>query len=277
MPERKLGICEWEFPLPGIWGMEKARDMGITGYQLTIGSYARGLPLTDRLLQDAYLEQANRLSMEFPSLSMTPLMAFGLSNPWNSPKAQTALALIQEGIRICSHMHIPVMMLCSARDGEICNEEHFQNTCRMLTKACDLAADYGITIASENLLDIQENLRLCRTIGRRNFGIFFDTQNPCQAQGYHVPNMIRALGDHIVMVHLKDGVNRRNGSCLLGTGENSFLESAGALNEISYSGYLILENSYASPPLVLNNLQNPLELVQKDIKTVRQLFIDNRS
>lgn len=270
--EYRIGVCEWEFPIPGIWGMNEAKELGIQGYQLTIGSYARGLPLTDRLLQESYLEQAALLSMDFPALSMTPLMAFGMSNPWGSPKSETAVELIKEGIKICSFMKIPVMMLCSARDGDITNEEQFQNTCHFLTYACKLAEDCGITIASENLLNAEHNLRLCETVRRPNFGIFFDTQNPYQSHGYYAPHMIRALKDHIVMVHLKDGTDRRNGSCLLGEGENHVQESLLALAEISYSGYMILENSYHQPPLVFKSMDNPFTLIKKDISTIRQLL-----
>jgi sugar phosphate isomerase/epimerase len=220
-------------------------------------------------VQKAYADARTTWNIEIPSIVIDDLCIYGITNPRNEIKDIAKLSIIK-CIDTAEALNIPIIIIPSFYDSEIRNEDDFNTTVGCLTEVCDYAQDKGIIVSTENPLSSEENIRLINSVKRKNFKIFFDTQNPYFYKKFYVPNMIRTLADYICQIHVKDGIEALSGS-QLGKGKSDFYKSMEVLKEINYSGWLILENLYDRKPLSLTN-EDPAELIKQDIKILKDFF-----
>lgn len=118
---------------------------------------------------------------------------------------------------------------------------------------CPEAAEQGVNLCFEGSLAAERIASLASRVDSDAFGCYFDLANPLAHKGLDGPTEIRALGELITRVHVKD-TRFRTGDCRPGTGRVDFAESALALSEIGYDGWLTLETPPAPPPLVSRDL-----------------------
>ncbi|MGI6007619.1 MAG: sugar phosphate isomerase/epimerase family protein [Ruminococcus sp.] len=271
MEEYKLGICMWGFPQEGPEGLRLAAGLGLQGAEISLGSFEEGYPMTDPFLQKEYCKISRDCRIELVSLSVEHLNQYGLSNPSSSRRGRIALEGSRRGLEAAARMEIPVVQLPSFNDGAIRTEEDFENTCEKISILCEEAAAYGIIIATENVLSVEDSRRMMKKIGCGNFKLMFDTQNYFLDHGADTAEVLRELYPYVIQIHLKDGYNGKISSALLGRGETHFLQTAGVIKETACTRWLLLENYYDRPPL--NQMcVDPVELVQADMKTVKTIF-----
>ena len=84
------------------------------------------------------------------------------------------------------------------------------------------------------------------------FGCYFDYANVV-VRGMDTATELRALGELVRRIHLKD-VRVKVGDVPLGQGRVDFTESAKALDEIGYEGWIVLETQPGPPELVARDL-----------------------
>ena len=70
----KFGCVAWGLPGGGYFGPQIAKEAGLDGIQLELGSYEWGYPLAQKQVQEAYLEEGNRLGIEYPSIVLNDVM-----------------------------------------------------------------------------------------------------------------------------------------------------------------------------------------------------------
>ena len=88
-------------------------------------------------------------------------------------------------------------------------------------------------------LPCEQYVGIVRLKPHRNLGIYYDVGN-ATAAGYDPASDLRAIGPHLVGLHLKD--RRRNGPTVpFGEGHTDFAAVVKALKQIEYSGTLVLE------------------------------------
>lgn len=269
----KIGIVEWAFPFPGPYGLKIAAELGLQGMQLDFGDYETGFQLSNRRVQDAYLECGEKFGIEFPSIALNAMNTHGMSSGRGTLDGMIAIETIRKGIAAAKRMKIPVVQLPSFHDnrGDIRSEEDFYNTCEMLRFACDLAGDSDITLAMENVLSAKETKKMLREVGSDRLKVLFDTQNYYLNHGYSEPELLEEIADNVVQIHVKDGFNQTISSALLGTGDVSFCETAEVIKQTKCTEWLLLENFYNQQPLNLLT-EDTFELIQEDIQTLRSLF-----
>ncbi len=267
----KLGICEWAHPLPGPAGIKIAAEFGIQGIELDFGDYEKGFPLSNRRIQEQYLEQGAKYDVEFPSIALNALCTHGMSQPVESVHGMIAMDCLRKGIEAAALMKIPLLQLPSFENGAISTEAELRNTCEKLRFACQLAGEKGLTISSENNLTAEETDRMMTEVAAENFGIFYDTQNYFLNRGYSQPDILRRIHQHVIQLHIKDGYNGHLSSSLLGQGESRFLETAQIIIDTHCSEWLILENYYNVKPLSELN-SDPFELLARDIAIAKKIF-----
>jgi sugar phosphate isomerase/epimerase len=271
----KLGICHWSLPIQGPHACKLAAELGFDGMQLDIGEAERGFSLSLPYVQQEYLECAKKYNIVFPSISVRELDNYGMTRPDGSVEKQIAIEGIMKAINAADSMNIPVVMLGSFEDGEIKNEADFQEVVSCLTKACDEALDKNIIIATENLLSIEENIRLFRLVDRPNLRLYFDTQNYYLRKGFNVAQMVEALFPYICEFHVKDGSDGNMSGALLGTGESGFYETMNVFIDKGYKGWINIENYYDQLPLSLMN-DDPLALIKKDMDILKNSLLVNK-
>jgi len=271
MADFKLGIVEWACPLPGPYGLKFAHEAGLQGMELDFGDYETGFPLSNPMIQEAYLECGRQFQMEFPSMALNALNKHGMNHPVDSYHGTIALETIRKGIKAAHQMNISVVQLPSFDNGDIRNESDFYNVCEKLKIACDLAAKYDIIIAAENVLSAAETIKMMDQVGCDNLKILFDTQNYYLKWGNSVTETLEEIHTHVVQVHIKDGFNRKISSALLGTGEVNLAATAELIRRTGCTQWLLLENYYHMRPLSeLEN--NPFTVLERDVKLAKELF-----
>jgi len=267
----KLGIVEWALPIMGPASIQYAAELGLHGVELEFGDFEKGFPLSNKRIQQSYLEFGEKYGVEFPSLALNAFALNGLSNPAASGKGLAAVEAIKRGLETAAAMRIGVVQLPSFDDGRIESEQDFKNTVEKLRLACALAEPYGITVASENILSAMETQRIVDEVNHANFKIMYDTQNYYLNKGYDQAELLRKIHPHVVQVHIKDGYNKTISSALIGDGENGFGETARVIVETGCTEWLLLENYYHIRPL--SDLHpDPFELLRKDIEKARAFF-----
>jgi len=136
--------------------------------------------------------------------------------------------------------------------GELVGQDAFDRCADAFASLCPLAAGRGVTLCFEGLLDASEIRLLSQRVGSRAFGCYFDLANPLR-RGLDSPTEIRALGELVRRVHIKD-MRVTPGDVRPGLGRVDFAECARALDQIGYDGWLTLETPPGPPPLIARDL-----------------------
>lgn len=272
MRERlKIGICQWALSMEGPYGCKLASELGIEGIQLDIGINQRGFLLSNKFVQEAYLESGKEFGISFPSIAIPELDNFSMLAPEGSRDREIANKAIRKAIETAEAMKISLVMIPSFNKSEIKTEADFKQAIECLKNACDYAKNKGIIIGTENLLSVNDVKLLFKKVNRSNLKLYFDTQNYSLNKGYNTAEMLELLISYICEVHVKDGKNGDLSGALLGKGDANFYNSMKVLKKYNYSGWIILENYYDREPLSLQN-NNPVELLKQDIKTLKEVI-----
>ena len=107
----------------------------------------------------------------------------------------------------------------------------------------------------------------------------FDTHNPCMYGTGYPPDMIRALGkDRMDHFHIKDNGGNRDGyvnveSPLVpfGTGITFFEESARAVKEIGFRGWIVSENMYYHPSM-MKGAVDYIDAARRDVEALKKAY-----
>jgi sugar phosphate isomerase/epimerase len=113
---------------------------------------------------------------------------------------------------------------------------------------CTTAADRGVALLYEGTLPAQQIRGLAARVDSPAFGCYFDYANVVP-RGMDTATELRELGELIRRVHLKD-VRVTVNDYPPGLGLVDFAESAQALDEIGYEGWIVLETPPGPPELV---------------------------
>jgi sugar phosphate isomerase/epimerase len=267
----KFGVCYWSFPLEGPYACRIASKLGLSGIELDLGDYERNFPLSNRLIQDAYLEAGQEWGVSYPAIAVNTLCSYGMTNPQNTEKGNIARLALRKGVEAAERMNIPILQLPSFFDGEIKDEDGLKETINCLKFACSYAMDRGVTVATENVLSVDDDKRLIEEVGYSNLRVYFDLQNHYYFKGYEIPKVLRDLYPYICEVHAKDGKKGDLSGALLGQGDVDFFGSVEVLKELGYEGWVHLENYYDRPPLNKGD-EDPFDLLKKDVETLKEAF-----
>lgn len=246
----KLGICNFCVPGTGVFAPRFVAEAGLDGMSIEFGSLAKGFPLASRRLQDAYLDAQQHHAVQYPNIGLSDFDNTSMHAPAGSPAHAVVRRMFRSAIDAAAHMGIPLVFAPSFLASEIKSEEELVRTAEMFRFACDLAGDRGILVASENMLPPARQRQLAETVGRKNFRLFYDSNNLFHFMGIDQVQALRETYDLLVpQVHVKDGRKGELGSALLGTGDANFEGVMQELGSRGYDGWLIIENAYEQMPL----------------------------
>ena len=263
----RIGICHFSLPLEGPCAVKIASEVGFEGVQLDmIRNYKNQLALAERITQKKFIELGKKYNIKYPSISVRELDQFSMF-----AKDNIGVDAINKSIDAAHDMSIPIVLIPNFVNSEIKNKKDFDITVKILTNACDNAARYGITIATESTLSPDNIERIIKEIYRPNFKLYFDTQNHFLHKDYNMAELLERLIPYVCEVHVKDGKNKDLSGALLGQGDADFYGCVKVLKKYSYSGWIITENYYDLEPLKLQN-NDPVELMKMDLKILRDAF-----
>lgn len=192
--------------------------------------------------------------------------------PMDTDQGKSCWATYTAALDACRDMEIPVYLAPAFFAGTPRTQADRRRIVERMKDACRYAAGSGVQVTLESIFPAQRLLEIWDEIDMPNFGIYYDTQNPVTYAGIHVPTDIRTIGpDKIAQIHVKDGVDSIQGSVHLGQGETEFFESAKAIQEIGYDGWIVLENYY-SRPCFTSDIRDPWDRIARDVEIAKKAF-----
>jgi sugar phosphate isomerase/epimerase len=265
-----FGVAEWSLPLDGPWGCRVAADCGLDGVQLDVGDASRGFPLSRKSTQDAWQQAASDAGVELISVAINALCRHGMNARPDSADGRLARLAIAAGIHATHDLGLDLVQLPAFEGGFVRTAEERDNLADALRFACRMAADFGVTVSSENVLDPAEFRELRERVGADNFRLFFDMQNYVLNRGLDQLQILGELFDDVVQVHAKDGVDGRLSSAVVGTGDAHVADQVQLLLDRGYSGWITLENFYDTGPIA-GGSGDPVADLATDAVALRRL------
>ena len=247
----KIGMCDWSLGKTAqIDGVALASEIGLNGLEVSLGGPGN-FPLRNPAVRDAYLAAGEEHGVEFPSMALGCLNQVPL-------KSEPVTALwVADCIEAAAALGSKVILLAFFGKGELKmeDEEDIRRVVDVLKELAPRAADAGVILGLENTLSAEDNVQIIQRVGHDSVRVYYDFKNSANA-GRDTAAEVRALGDLICQVHLKNGRN-----WLEQIDNVDFAESAQALKDIDYDWWLILETG--SPNDVISDTRRNIEYVKK--------------
>lgn len=271
----KLGVCNFCVPGTGIFAPQLVSEAGLDGMSLEFGTFEKGFPLSNRRIQDAYLEAAQEYNIKYCNIGCSgfDFMPFFV-HPGHA-LYQDVKKCLEDAVKAASYLNIPLVFIPTFGVSAINNEEQFNNAVKMFKYVCNLAQDHGIMIGSENTLSAEQQIRLYEKVNCENFGIFYDSNNLFYHKGYDQVEMLEKLYDYLVpQLHVKDGKAGSFASSLLGEGDTRFYDVIEYLKKRDFTGWIISENLYEEQPLRSLNEGDVYKTFLQDVEILKKAVKD---
>jgi sugar phosphate isomerase/epimerase len=242
-----IGACDWSLGMRGKTdALAVAKQLGLDGVQVSMGSLDDGLQLRRPEVQRAYRGAAAANGVRIGGVALdlmnqVPYKSDPRTEQWVSDSIDVAQAL---GVR--------VVLLAFFEKGDLRNDAEGQaEVVRRLKRVAPKAEQHGVVLGIESWLSAPEHVRILEAVGSRSVQVYYDLANSTQ-MGYDVLTEIRQLGrERICEFHAKE-----NGF-LLGQGRIDFPAVRKAMDDIGYAGWIQIEGAVPKgQPLVESHVQN---------------------
>ncbi len=229
----KIGACDWSLGKRGqVAALEVAQQIGLDGVQVSFGPPGEELDLRKEEVRKQYLETSKRLGVEIGSLAMGCLNSVPYATEPETEK------WVEECIEVMPKLGVKIVLLAFFGKGDIKDKPEAQKeVIERLKRAAPKAEKAGVILGIESTLNADEHLRILDAVGSPAVQVYYDVANMHYA-GYDIYQEIRQLGaKRICEIHCKErGV-------LLGNGEIDFPKVKEAIDEIGWSGWLVIESA----------------------------------
>jgi len=227
----------------------QAKRLGLDGVEVILSRQQLRDPGRARL---AALKQAQRDSgLEISALMMNEHNRGGIASP-DPAVAQAALEDIRQAIGWAAELQARLILVPFFAQAELVTPADLNRAAHAFRELCPLALSRGVKLGYEGLLAAPEVRRLAGEVNSKAFGCYFDMANII-GRGLDTALEIKALGALVTQVHLKEA-RIRPGDSHPGLGQVNYVESAKALAEIGYDGWIVLETPAAPPELLARDI-----------------------
>ena len=224
----KIGACDWTLgKRSDPAALEVAKEIGLDGVQVDMGTIANDMHLRCPEVQQSYLDASKRTGVELPSLAEAEFWQVPLKT---DPRAAEWLS---DSIDVCTALGMKVTMpACFEFDmNDATGIDHFV---ALLRSIAPKAEQQDVTIGLENWMSADDHLCLLDRVGSPAVKVYYDVGNSTD-KGRDIFKEIRQLRTQICEIHFKDGNH------LLGQGRIDFKKVREALDDIEYRGWLQIE------------------------------------
>jgi len=229
----RVGACDWSLGKMGDPGaFDLAREIGLDGVQVSVGTVADDLKLRRPDVQREYREAARRTGVAIASLALGELNHV----PFKSDPR--TVEWVSDSIDVCRALGARVVLLAFFNKGDLRDDPSgVDEVVRRLKRLAPGAEKAGVVLGIESWLSAEAHLDILRRVGSRAVQVYYDCCNS-NDRGYDICSEIRALGrQRICEFHFKE-----NGA-LLGQGKVDYRKVRAALDEIGYRGWVQIEGA----------------------------------
>ncbi|MDP4130024.1 MAG: sugar phosphate isomerase/epimerase family protein [Bacteroidota bacterium] len=233
----RIGACDWSLGMdsdPAAFDL--AKQIGLAGVQVNLGSLQNNLHLREKPVQETYLEISRRTGVAIAGLAIgelnnVPYKSDARTDQW-----------VSDSIDVASALGVKVILLAFFSNNDLRNDDAGKKeVIRKLKLVAPKAEKLGVILGIESYLSAEEVMDIIRQIGSRNVKVFYDFRNAADA-GYDVIREIKWLGkNNICELHMKE-----NGQ-LLGKGTMDWEKICNTLIEMDYYGDGWMQIEWAVP------------------------------
>jgi sugar phosphate isomerase/epimerase len=251
----KIGACDWSLGQRHRFeAMDVASQIGLDGVQVSFGEVGLETDLRRPEARARYAEKCGQLGVEIASLAM------GVLNQRPYASAADAEQWVADCIDVMQQMNQRVVLLAFFGEGDIRDKPAAQQeVIRRLKKVAPAAEKAGVVLGLESWLNADQHLRILDAVGSPAVQVYYDVAN-MEQRGYDIYRELRQLGrDRICEIHAKE-----NGH-LLGQGKVDFPKVKRALDDIHWTGWLVIESATVAS-------QSMLECYRENQRYLRSVF-----
>lgn len=268
MKQVKLGACDWALPGSGLYATQIAASVGLDALSLKIGLYENDYPITQPEMQNIYLSEQQKYGIEYCAIALNDFDNIPMQARKGTKEYDIVWDLLRRAVATAKALGVAIIQVPGFAASEVKTEDDMAHSARAFQYLCDAAGEADISVASENLMTPPEFTKLAEMVDRKNFYLYFDSQNYNVFRGYSEIDILEGLYPRMCnQLHVKDGDVMSGG--LLGSGPSNFFQTMDWLDKHDYTGYILLENYYDQLPL-RTQAENPYDLLQKDIATLKK-------
>lgn len=188
---------------------------------------------------------AERAGCAVSSLSLAPFRRVNFAQQDEALRRE-GVQLVSDALRACRNVGGVAVLLPhfdrQRRDISGAEEARFVEG---LQACVPLADAVGVAMALETSFSASQLQRIVRAVGSPRVGVYQDLANAI-IYGQDPVTTLRQLGSSIVMLHVKDTID--GGQALLGEGTVDWNACRGAIREIGYDGWFVLETPPGEDP-----------------------------
>ena len=227
----KIGACDWMLGAMDPRSFAVAKEIGLDGVQVSLGTSEHPTYLTSTAVQQEYLAEAKKQGVRIASLAIGELNTI----PYKSdPRGQQ---WVSDSIDICNALNVNVVLLPFFAEGDLRSDaKGIDEVIRRLKQVAPKAEKAGVMLAIESYLSAWEHLDIIQRVGSNAVKVYYDTGN-AHKQGYDIYEEIRLLGDAICQFHAKDY------DFLFGQGKVNFPAVRAAMDDIGYRDWIVIEGA----------------------------------
>jgi sugar phosphate isomerase/epimerase len=233
-----------------------ARRLGFDGVEVCV--HRAELRAADRARLENLKRAKAASGLAIPSLVLIEHNNGGIASS-DEAAARAARQDIGQCIEWAAELGAAVILVPFFGKGEITTEAGFARATNAFRELCPAAQKCGVTLCYEGTHSAGDIRRMAEKVGNPAFGCYFDLANVVW-RGMDTATEVRGLGRLIRQVHMKE-TRVGPGDCRPGLGRVHYSESARALHETGYDGWIVMETP-AGPP----------ELVRRDMSFTRAVF-----
>lgn len=246
----KIGACDWSLRKKDASSFAIAKEIGLDGVQIDMGSTANGMWLRRSDVQKTYVVAARKSGVQIAGLAMGELNSVAMKS-----EPHTAIWLL-DAIETAKAVGVKVVLVAQfPPKGDLKGDKAgIDRTVNLLKEAAPRAEKSGIILGLENYLSAEENLDILQRIGSPAVKVYYDVGNSTD-KGYDIYSEIRILKGNICEFHAKDG------RFMLGHGRINFHKVREAIDDIGYSGWIQIEA--AAPHELIADYREQLAFLRK--------------
>lgn len=232
-----IGACDWSIGKSSdIGAFELAKQIGLDGLMVNMGSEKNNMHLRSPSLQQSYLETSRKTGIRIASLALGELN----NTPYKSdPRTEE---WVWDSIDVAKALGVSVILLAFFNKNDLRNDEPGKKeVIRRLKRVAPKAEEKGIVLGIESYLNAAEHLQIIEKVGSKNIKAYIDFRNTADA-GYDVLKEVKQLGrNNICELHIKE-----NGF-LLGKGTLPWAKIRDLIYEMGYYGDGWMQIEWAMP------------------------------
>lgn len=251
-PRFKIGACDWSIgKLADPSAFALAKQIGLDGVQVSLGSLANDMHLRRPEVQQQYRQAAKASGVEIASLAIGELN----SVPYKSDPR--TIEWVSDAIDVCAALGTRVVLLAFFDQGDLRNDRPgVEEVVRRLKAVAPKAEKAGVVLGLESWLSADAHVEILDRVGSKSVQVYYDVCNS-NDRGYDIYREIRQLGKRICEFHAKE-----NGA-LLGQGKVDFPKVRAAMDDIGYSGWIQIEGAVPSGKAMFESYQSNLALLRR--------------